>query len=203
MPRLSNNSVSVRGRQPSYQRDQVDNEAAPVSSGMRMRQRCRHSETRGLTLGSVLSAGQTRSQARSATNSRTRLRSVSSVQRNKGDFRFSMAPSVHLGTFRSKSRHGPSARAVIRITGPQKNSVTPSGTVSLRASPVTLHIITSHGLPSASPPKTDTYSRVMPDPSSRHRNSSSAGGCRRAPARYVRAAFVRRGLLDLRWLRPC
>jgi hypothetical protein len=29
----------------------------------------------------------------------------------------------------------------------------------LRASPVTLHIITSHGLPSASPPKTDTSSR--------------------------------------------
>jgi hypothetical protein len=102
MPRLSNNSVSVRGRQPSYQRDQVDNEAAPASSGMRMRQRCQHSETRGLTLGSVLSAGQTRSQARSAANSRTRLRSVSSVQRNKGDFRFSMAPSVHLGTFRSQ-----------------------------------------------------------------------------------------------------
>jgi hypothetical protein len=29
----------------------------------------------------------------------------------------------------------------------------------LRASPVTLHIITSHGLPSASPPKADTSSR--------------------------------------------
>src|SRR5215471_14534812 len=93
MPRLSNNSASVRGRPPSYQRDQVDNEAAPVSSGMRMRQRGRQSETRGLTLGNVLSAGQTRSQARSAANSRTRLRSVSSVQRNKGDFRFSMARS--------------------------------------------------------------------------------------------------------------
>src|SRR6478736_4500870 len=97
MPRLSNNSVSVGGP-PSYQRDQVDNEAAPASSGMRMRQRGRQSETRGLTLGSILSAGQTRSQARSAANSRTRRRSVSSVQRKKGDFRFSMAPSVHLGT---------------------------------------------------------------------------------------------------------
>src|SRR6516165_1742920 len=97
---LSNNSVSVRGRQSSYERDQVDNEAAPASSGMRMRQRCRHSETRALTLGSVLSAGQT--QPPSAANSRTRLRSVSSVQRNKGDFRFSMAPSVHLGTSRSQ-----------------------------------------------------------------------------------------------------
>jgi len=56
-----------------------------------MRQRGRQSETRGLTLGSVLSAGQTRSQARSAAASRTRLRSVSSVQRNKGDVRFPMA----------------------------------------------------------------------------------------------------------------
>jgi hypothetical protein len=56
-----------------------------------MRQRGRQSETRGLTLGSVLSAGQTRSQARSAADSRTRLRSASSVQRNKGDVRFSMA----------------------------------------------------------------------------------------------------------------
>jgi hypothetical protein len=120
MPRLSNNSVSVRGRPLSYQRDQVDNEAAPASSGMRMRQRGRQSETRGLTLGSVLSADQTRPQSRSAANSRTRLRSVSSVQRNKGDFRFSMAPSVHFGTSRSKNRHGSSARAVIRITGPQK-----------------------------------------------------------------------------------
>ena len=56
-----------------------------------MRQRGRQPETRGLTLCSVLSAGQTRSQARSAADSRTRLRSVSSVQRNKGDVRFSMA----------------------------------------------------------------------------------------------------------------
>src|SRR5215471_17025190 len=102
MPRLSKNSVSVRVRPPSYQRDQVDKEAAPASSGMRMRQRGRQSETRGLTLGSVLSAGHTRSQARRATNSRTRLRSLYSVQRNKGDFRFSMARSVHLGTSRSQ-----------------------------------------------------------------------------------------------------
>jgi hypothetical protein len=91
MPRLSNNSVSVRERPPTYQRDQVDNEAAPASNGTRMRQRGRQSETRGLTLGSVLSAGETRSQARSAADSRTRLRSASSVQRNKGDVRFSMA----------------------------------------------------------------------------------------------------------------
>ena len=136
MPSLSNNSVSVRGRPPSYQRDQVDNEAAPASSGMRMRQRGRQSETRGLTLGSVLSAGQTRSQARRAANSRTRLRSVSSVQRNKGDFRFSMARSVHLGTSRAKSRHGPSARAVIRITVLKKKFVALSGMVSLHANPV-------------------------------------------------------------------
>ena len=67
-----------------------------------MRHRDRQSETRGLTLGSVLSAGHTRSQARTAANSRTRFRSVSSVQRNKGDFRLSMAPSVHLGTSRSE-----------------------------------------------------------------------------------------------------
>ena len=87
MPRLSNNLVSVQGRPTSYQRDHVDNEAAPASSGMRMRQRGRQSETRALTLGSVLSAGQMRSQARSAANSKTRRRSVSSVQRNKGDFR--------------------------------------------------------------------------------------------------------------------
>jgi hypothetical protein len=69
-----------------------DREAAPASSGMRMRQRGSQSETRALTLGSILSAGQTRSQARSAANSRTRPRSVSSVQRKRGDFRFSMAP---------------------------------------------------------------------------------------------------------------
>jgi hypothetical protein len=77
----------------------VDREAAPASSGMRMRQRGWQSETRALTLGSILS-GQTRSQARSAGNSRTRPRSVSSVQRKKGDFRFSMAPPVRLGTSR-------------------------------------------------------------------------------------------------------
>ena len=165
MPRLSKNSVSVRGRPPSYQSDQVDSEAAPASSGMRMRQRDRQSETRGLMLASVLSAGQTCSQARTAAIPRTRFRSVSSVQRNKRDFRFSMAPSVHLGTSRAKSRHRPSARAVIRITVLKKIFVTLSGTVSLRASPATLHIITPHGLPSASAPKTDTYSR--PDLSSR------------------------------------
>src|SRR5215469_6959168 len=102
MPRLSNNSVSVRGQQPSYQRDQVDNEAAPASSGMRMRQRGRQSETRDLPIGSFLTAGQTRSHARSAANSMTCLRSVSSVQRSKGDFRLSIAPFLHLGTFRSQ-----------------------------------------------------------------------------------------------------
>ena len=102
MPRLSNNLVSVRGRPPTSQRDHVDKEAAPASSRMRMRQRDRESETRGLMLGSVLSAGHARSQARAAANSRTRFRSVSSVQRNKGDFRFSMAPSVHLGISRSQ-----------------------------------------------------------------------------------------------------
>jgi hypothetical protein len=53
-----------------------------------------------IVFDSILSAGQTRSQARSAGNSRTRLRSVSSVQRKKGDFRFSMAPPVRLGTSR-------------------------------------------------------------------------------------------------------
>src|SRR5215831_17553161 len=127
MPRLLKNSVSVRGRPPSYQRDQVDNEAAPASRGLRMRPRGRQSETRGLTLGCVLSAGHTRSQARRAANSRTRLRSVSSVQRNKGDFRFSMARSVHLGTSRAKSRHGPSARAVIRITVLKRIFVTALG----------------------------------------------------------------------------
>ena len=136
MPRLSKNSVSVRGPPPSYQRDQVDSEAAPASSGMRMRQRGRQSETRGLTLSAVLSTGETRSQARSAANSRTCLRSISSVQRNKGDFRFSMARSVHLGTSRAKSRHGPSARAVIRITVLKKKFVALSGMVSLHANPV-------------------------------------------------------------------
>src|SRR5690349_10141245 len=102
MPRLLNNSVSLRGQQPSYQRDQVDYEAAPTNSGMRMRQRGRQSETGGLTLGSVAAAGQTRSHAWRAANSRTRLRSASSVQRSKGDFRFSMAPSLHFRTFRSQ-----------------------------------------------------------------------------------------------------
>ena len=77
---------------PSYQRDQVDSEAAPASSGMRMRQRDRQSETRGLMLASVLSAGQTCSQARTAAIPRTRFRSVSSVQRNKRDFRFPWHP---------------------------------------------------------------------------------------------------------------
>jgi hypothetical protein len=127
---------------------------------MRMRQRGWQSETRALTLGSILSAGQTRSQARSAGNSRTRPRSVSSVQRKRGDFRFSMAPPpLASEPLDAKSRHRPSARAVIRITGPQKISVALSGTVSLRAGPVTLHIITSHGLSSASAPKTGKYWR--------------------------------------------
>jgi hypothetical protein len=86
------------------------------------RKRGRHSETGGLTLGSVAAAGQTRSHAWSAANSRTCLRSASSVQRRQGRLSF-----LH-GTLRSlrnlpeaKSRHGPSVRAVIRITGPQKN----------------------------------------------------------------------------------
>src|SRR5215469_15102413 len=127
MPRLSKNSVSVRGRPPSYQSIQVDNEAAPASSGMRTRQRGRRSETRGLTLGSVLSAGQTRSHSQRAANSTTRLRSVSSVQRNNGDFRFSMARSVHLEPPEAKTRHGPSARAVIRITVFKKIFVTALG----------------------------------------------------------------------------
>src|SRR6201997_1701457 len=98
MPRLSNNSVNVRGRPPSYHLDQVDNGAALASIGMRMRQRGRHSETHSLEFRNSVSAGQTRPHPWSAASSRTRLRSVSSVQRNTAEFRFAMAPSVHLGT---------------------------------------------------------------------------------------------------------
>jgi len=104
---------------------------------MRTRQRGWQSETRALTLGSILSAGQTRSQARRAGNCRTRPRSVSSVQRKARLSFFHGTPPFASEPLDAKSRHGPSAGAVIRITGPQKISVALSGTVFLRASPVT------------------------------------------------------------------
>ena len=103
-----------------------------------MRQRGWQSETRALTLGP---------------------RSVSSVQRKARLSFLHGTPPFASEPLDAKSRHGPSAGAVIRITGPQKISVALSGTVFLRASPVTPHIITSHGLSSASAPKTDKYRR--------------------------------------------
>jgi hypothetical protein len=126
---------------------------------MRMRQRGWQSETRALTLGSILSTGQTRSQARSAGNCRTgparfpQYNAEGRLSFFHGTLPFTLEP------LNAKSKHGPSARAVIRITGPQKTSVALSGTVFLRASPVIPHIITSHGLSSASAPKTDKYWR--------------------------------------------
>src|SRR5215471_15494081 len=146
MPRLSKNSVSVRGRPLSYQRDQVDNEAAPASSGMRTRQRRRQSETRGLTLGSVLSAGQRRfaiAEGREF-HDPSPLGFLSPAQQGRLSFFHGTAPFTSEPP-KAKSRHGPSARAVIRIIVFKKIFVTLSGAVSLRASPVTLHIITSPG----------------------------------------------------------
>jgi hypothetical protein len=121
MPRLSNNSVSVRGQQPSYQRDQVDNEAAPANSGKRMRQRGRQSETRGLTFGSFAAAGQTRSHAWSAANSRPVSARLPQSSAARATFVFPWHPPFTSEPSEAKSRHGPSVRAVIRITGPQKN----------------------------------------------------------------------------------
>jgi hypothetical protein len=57
----------------------------------------------------------------------------------------------------------------------------------LRASSVTLHII-NISWPALGQPTEDRYVlALIPDLSSRHRHSRPAGGCRRAPARYVRS----------------
>ena len=124
---------------------------------MRMRQRGWQSETRALTLGP---------------------RSVSSVQRKARLSFLHGTPPFASEPLDAKSRHGPSAGAVIRITGPQKISVALSGTVFLRASPVT-----------------PTSSHVTACPRPAHRRQINTGGHTRsavatqafAPCRRVQA----------------